>query len=359
LVNLTCQGNASSSLNALNLADTRSEDEFTGSAVLSWKPIEKLMVYASYSKGYKAGGFNLDRSALGLPQYSETDVRNVGGRSAPFGTANLQFDAEKVNAYEIGLKLNGRQFNLNIAAFRQDFSDFQLNTFNGSVFLVQNVAGCKSSLGLTDQDPSGTTGACPAGDITSGVRSQGVEIEATMYPTRDIAISAGYTYSRTKFAGDLAGRNTGTPLDPALFLLPGDNLSNAPEHVVTTSFAWTPELGNSGLSALFYVDQRTTGDYNTGSDLFPEKEQDGYTIVNGRIGIRGVDEKWAIEFWAQNLLNQDYQQVAFNSPFQGANSRAQITSPGFGAPSFSTANQLFSSFLAEPRTYGITGRFKF
>ncbi|RYD55893.1 MAG: TonB-dependent receptor [Sphingomonadales bacterium] len=359
LVNLTCQGNTSSSLNALNLSDERKEDQWTGSAVLSYKPIDRLMVYASYSKGYKSGGFNLDRSALGLPQYAENDPRNIGGRGATFGTKNLQFDAEKVNAYEIGAKFNGRRFNLNVAAFRQDFNDFQLNTFNGSVFLVQNVAGCKTDLGLTDQDPSATTGTCTAGNIKSGVRSQGVEIEATMYPSPDIAVSAGYTYAETKFAKDLVGRNTGSPLDPALFLLPGDNLSNAPEHVVTTSFAWTPDLGGSGLSGLFYVDQRTTSAYNTGSDLFPEKEQKGYTVVNGRVGIRGPAEKWAIEFWAQNLLNQQYQQVAFNSPFQGANTRAQVTAPGFGSPSFTTANQLFSSYLAEPRTYGITGRFKF
>ncbi|MES2444923.1 MAG: TonB-dependent receptor [Pseudomonadota bacterium] len=374
LVNLTCQGNASSSLNGLNLSDTRDEDEFTGTAVLSWKPGKDWMVYASYSKGYKAGGFNLDRSALGQPIFAENDPRQFGGRGAGFGTNNLQFDAEKVNAYELGFKFNGRRFNMNVAVFRQDFRDFQLNTFNGSVFLVQNVNGCSSDLGTTtangitmpaDRDPSVTSGACPAGDVKSGVRSEGVEIETSIYPTNDIAVTAGYTYVKTKFADHLVGRNTGSALDPALFLLPGDNLSNAPEHVVTTSFAWTPDIGNSGLSALFYIDQRTTADYNTGSDLFPEKEQDGYTVVNGRFGIRGPDQKWALEFWAQNLLNQDYQQVGFSSPFQGSNSVAQVTA--FGAQSgaaaqqvnFGTANQLFSSFLAEPRTYGVTARFKF
>ncbi len=359
VVNLTCQGNASSSLNALNLSDSRDEDEWTGTAVLSWKPDADWLVYGSYSKGYKAGGFNLDRSALGQPQYSETDPRQFGGRNAGFNTSNLQFDAEKVNAYEFGVKFNGRRFDLNVAVFRQDFRDFQLNTFNGSVFLVQNVNGCRTDLGLTDQDASASTGGCAAGDVGPGVRSQGVEIEAAFYPANNLAINAGYTYSRTKFATDLVGRNTGAPLDPALFLLPGDNLSNAPEHVVTTSVAWTPSLGNSGLSALFYVDQRTGSGYNTGSDLFPEKEQDDFTVVNARLGIRGPDEKWAIEVWAQNLLNQDYKQVGFSSPFQGSNSRAQITSPGFGSPSFATANQLFSSFLAEPRTYGLTGRFRF
>jgi outer membrane receptor protein involved in Fe transport len=122
---------------------------------------------------------------------------------------------------------------------------------------------------------------------------------------------------------------------------------------------WTPEIGNSGMSLLVYADARLTGDYNTGSDLFPEKEQDAYALVNARFGIRGPEQRWSIELWAQNLFNQDYQQVAFNTPFQGSNSRAHITSPGFGSPSFATANQLFSSFLAEPRTWGITGRFRF
>ncbi len=53
------------------------------------------------------------------------------------------------------------------------------------------------------------------------------------------------------------------------------------------------------------------------------------------------------------MFNVNYQQVAFNTPFQGAGSSAQVKA--FGG----TGNQLFSSFLAEPRTYGITGRVRF
>jgi outer membrane receptor protein involved in Fe transport len=80
--------------------------------------------------------------------------------------------------------------------------------------------------------------------------------------------------------------------------------------------------------------------------------------VNGRIGIRGPNQSWAVELWGQNLLNKDYYQVAFNSPFQGANSRAQVAQFG-AAQGFGTGNQLFSAFLAEPRTYGITVRGRF
>jgi iron complex outermembrane receptor protein len=357
IVNLTCQGNTSSSLNALNLSDSRSESEWTGTGVLSWKPVNPLLIYASYSHGYKAGGFNLDRSALGSPIFSPTDPRQSGGRGPGFNTANLQFDAEIVDAWEAGFKWTRRNFTVNVAAFRQTFSNFQLNTFNGSVFLVQNINGCSDSLGTLDSDASNATGACAPGSVTSGVISSGVELEVAIYPRRDLQFTAGFTYANTHYRSDLVGRDTGTALDSALFLLPGDNLSNAPKYVATASATWTPAIGNSGMSLLVYADTRLTGDYNTGSDLFPEKEQDSFALVNARLGVRGPGQRWSIELWAQNLLDIDYQQVGFNAPFQGSNSVAHVTN--FGSPSFTTANQLFASFLAEPRTFGITGRFRF
>jgi iron complex outermembrane recepter protein len=364
IVNLTCQGNSSSALNALNLVDSRNEDEWTGTGVLAFKPVPELLLYASYSRGYKAGGFNLDRSALGQPIFSPTDPRQFGGRNTGFNTANLQFDPETVNAWEAGFKWTRRNFILNVAAFHQAFSNFQLNTFNGSVFLVQNINGCNNLIGGagTDQDPVGginpaASGGCSPDDVRSGVTSTGIEVEFAMYPRRDLQFTAGLTIAETSYRNNLVGRDTGIPLDPALFLLPGDNLSNAPEYVATTSIAWTPDIPGTDLSALVYADARLTGDYNTGSDLFPEKEQDSYALVNARLGIRGPGQRWAIELWAQNLFDVDYQQVAFNAPFQGSNSRAHVQY--FGAPSFATANQLFASFLAEPRTFGITGRFRF
>lgn len=357
LVGLGCQGNSTAELNGVSIRDSRSEDEFTGTAILSWRPTDDLMVYASYSRGYKAGGFNLDRSALkgpvtlvnGVPT---TSFAALGGAQALVG--NLQFDPELVDAYELGAKYSTRQFSLSAALFRQDFSNFQLNTFNGTVFLVQTVNGCSVDNGTADQDLSATTGACAAGDVTYGVRSEGVELEAALNPDPDFRIAAGLTYTNTRYQDSLVGNRLGAPLDPALRMLPGDNLSNAPELVTTASVTWTPELGNSGLSGLFYVDARTTSDFNTGSDLFPQKEQDGFTIVNARIGLRGPDQAWAVELWAQNLFNINYAQVAFNSPFQ-----AGTTAAPFVDPQYPGGRQLFSMFLAEPRTYGVTLRGRF
>ena len=347
----SCLFNFSSGLNALNLQDKIKDSEVTGTAVLSWKPVDDLLTYASFSKGYKAGGYNLDQSALGSPLAAQVNGNVV----------NLRFDAEKVNAYELGFKYNGRRFNLNVAAFRQEFESFQLNTFNGLFFLVQNVNGCSALVGGSgaDSDASGATGTCAAGDVKAGVIAKGIEIEATAYPARNLAVAAGVTYSSTKYAKDLVGNIAGTlPLATELFLLPGSQLSNAPKYVVTASIGWTPDIGSNGLSGLVYFDTRLQSDTNTGSDLFPEKAQDAYALVNARIGLRGPEQRWAIELWAQNLLNKQYDQVAFNTPLQAAGSASRAHQKAFGsATSFSA--QTFSAFLGEPRTYGLTLRGKF
>jgi outer membrane receptor protein involved in Fe transport len=352
LIGLACQGNSTAELNGVSISDNRTEDEWTGTGVLSYKATDDLLLYASFARGYKAGGFNLDRSALKAPTLP------FGGQAgAQALVRNLQFDPELVDSYEIGAKYATGPFSISTAIFRSDFSNFQLNTFNGTVFLVQNVNGCGGDLTggpAADTDTSATTGACAPGDVGFGVRTQGVEVEAQLNPADNFNVAAGFTYAKTDYQDDLVGNSAGAPLDPALRKLPGDNLSNAPEYVVTGSMTWTPEIGSSGLTGLFYVDGRLTSDFNTGSDLFPQKEQDGFLLVNARLGIRGPDLKWSLEFWGQNIFDKDNAQVAFNSPFQ-----AGTTSAPFVDPQFPGGRQLFSQFLAEPRTYGATVRFNF
>jgi iron complex outermembrane recepter protein len=351
IIGLSCQGNSTAELNGVSIRDDRNEDQITGTAILSWKPVDDLLVYGSFARGYKAGGFNLDRSALKSPVPT---FASVGGAQAL--VANLQFDPELVDSYELGAKFSNGPFGLSVSAFRSDFSSFQLNTFNGTVFLVQNINGCNNLVGgsSADTDLSNTTGSCATGDITYGVRTQGVELEASLMPTRNFRMAAGLTYAKTTYRDDLIGTKNGAPLDLALRKLPGDNLSNAPELVATSSVTWTPDIGSNGMSGLVYIDGRMTSDYNTGSDLFPQKEQDGFAVFNARIGLRGADEAWGIELWGQNIFNQDYAQVAFNSPFQAGQSSAPFVDPQYPG-----GRQIFSQFLAEPRTYGITLRGKF
>ena len=364
LIGLSCQGNSTAELNGVTINDRRSESEWTGTGILSYHPSDDVLFYASYSRGYKAGGFNLDRSALKSPILPF--ALTPGGAQALVG--NLQFDPEINNAYEIGIKYTTGPVTLNLIGFRQDFRNFQLNTFNGTVFLVQTINGCENLIGGSAADNDQNTapgapnfnpgalasGACDAGDVTWGVRSQGIELEAQIRPSRDMFMNLGVTYADTRYNDDLIGNDEGLPLDPALRRLPGRHLSNAPQLVFTGAVTWTPRIGDTGLTGLFYVDGRLTDDYNTGSDLFPQKAEDAYAVINARVGVRGPGQRWAVELWAQNLFDTNYAQVAFNSPFQ-----AGATSAPFIDPEFPGGRQIFSAFLAEPRTYGITGRFRF
>ena len=314
----------------------RKEDEFTGTAVLSVKPVDEVLVYGSYSRGYKAGGFNLDTSALnGL---------------APSPT-NLQFAQEIVNAFELGAKLDLREFKLNAALFYQKFDDFQLNTFNGVNFEVANIEGCSDNLGGRDRDLVANNSPC-TGNRTAGLVSKGFELETFFYPVEDFTLSAGFTYTDTRYADQVTGLG-GLSLAPTLFQLPGQTLSNSSDYVVTSSAAWTPQI-NETLSALVYFDMRYTSALNTGSDLDFEKVQPGFVVANARLGVYGKDRIWGVELWAQNLFNEVYQQVAADAPLQGSGTFNAVAR-GLSA----SASQVFVTFPAEPRTFGVTLRTKF
>lgn len=322
----------------------KKEGEFTGTAVLTLKPIDKLLIYGSYSRGYKAGGFNLDRQALTA--------------SAP-NVSQLPFEAETVNAFELGAKFNGRQIDLNVAVFRQEFENFQLNQFNGLAFAVENFNGCKSEPGAPAAGQ--VFGACPTGDTGVGVTSTGVEVEAFLYPARNFQMSAGVTYAETKYKQRIVGA-AGRALSNDFFQLPGQQISNAPELVATASATWTPDIGDAGWSGLLYADTRLQSEYNTGSDLDPEKQQQSIALVNARIGVRGPEQRFSVEFWGQNIFNVNYTQIGFDAPLQpiGGPGGGRVVNRAAGSAfAVNRSSALFGRFLAEPRTYGVTVRTRF
>ena len=167
IIGLSCQGNSTAELDGVEIEDDRKENKFTGTGVLSYKPNDDLLLYASYSRGYKAGGFNLDRSALKSP------ILPFGGEAgAQALVGNLQFDPEINDAFELGAKYTTRGFTFNVSLFRQQFKNFQLNTFDGTVFIVQNINGCTGDLGGTDEDQSKFAGSDPTSSVRRGPTRQ-------------------------------------------------------------------------------------------------------------------------------------------------------------------------------------------
>ena len=359
LASLPCVINNSSGAGILASDPDRikGESQWSGTAVLSIKPFERLLTYASYSKGYKAGGFNLDTSALDTPNATTAAATAVrlpaNGRPE---AADLRFEPEKVDAFELGAKLNLRDFKLNAALFYQRFTNFQLNTFNGVNFEVTNIQACRDSLNGTDRDGIAGNSACVTNRLKPGVVSKGVELEAQLFPAPFLSFSLGGTYTDTAYANNLTG-TAGRALAPTLFQLPGQQLSNASKYTTTAAASYQPPIGTD-MSALVYVDMRYQSSINTGSDLDTEKFQQGFTVVNARLGLYGKGKRWGLELWSQNIFNEKYQQVAADGPLQGGGTINTAAAPAASGLAGSV-NQLFITFPAEPRTFGVTLRTKF
>jgi iron complex outermembrane receptor protein len=296
----------------------RSDKEWTGTLKASYRFSPEVFSYASFARGYKGGGFNLDRtqSSNGLPS----------GGSGVTPIFDTSFPAEFVDSYEIGLKntLFNRTVLFNVSGFYQKFTDFQLNTFLGTSFVVRSIPE---------------------------VTSKGVDADFIWFtPVRGLSIQSGLTYALTEYG------NQAIPNDPgnALALLPGSRMSLAPKYSASGSMTYETSVGGN-LKARFNLGAKYSSSYNTGSDLFPPKMQKAFTVVNGRVAIGADDDRWTVELWGMNLFNEKYYQVAFNGTLQGS-SGLSATQKTYNA---ALDTITYDAFLGAPRTYGITLRSKF
>ena len=298
------------------------DGELSGTVKASFRLNDMMMVYGSYARGYKSFGYNMDR---------------VQGTVPPTPAASLFFPSEVVDSYEAGVKLTllDRTMLLNATYFDQTFNDFQLNTFLGTAFVVESIPELKS---------------------------HGVDADFLWFtPIEGLSIGGGVTYTQTEY-GQFTAADLQNPANfPGLSLLPGATASFAPEWSATGSINFDREIGG-GLRAGFALAAKWQTEYNTGSDLLPYKMQDDYTVVNGRISIGAADERWMLDLWAQNLLDEEYVQVAYNAFLQGSGFQSTPTASGPYAGTFynpALDSQTIDAFLGAPRTYGFTLRLKY
>ena len=306
---------------------SRTENEWSGQANLAYQLTDFINVYATYSRGYKAGGFNLDR-AFGDARGSIVSGA-VGAQTVR--TPDTSFEGEFVDSYEIGVKSEwfGGDLVANLSLYQQTFENYQLNTFNGVSFVVTGVPK---------------------------VESEGVELDFVWAPPLDgLTFNGGFAYAWTEYVKDLGGLGR-----PGSFLARNPNLANLPGNQLTSAPLWTASGGATyerevGANMMFraYVDARYTSDYSTGSNLAPTKVTEGYTLINGRLALGHIDETWSVELWGRNLTDERYAQITFDSPLQG--SAPSLNSPSDSlAAANARANSTIDAFLGEPRTWGIT-----
>ena len=318
-----CLPFANSAFNNRTVTEDADDSELTGTIKASYRLNDSIMTYASYARGYKSFGFNLDR------------VHRTG-TITPVST--LYFPSEYVDSYELGVKMTllNRTLLLNATYFDQTFENFQLNTFNGVGFVVE-----------------------PIPELTS----RGVDADMVWFsPVEGLSFQGGVTYTDAEY-GQFTAADLVDPANfPAASLLPGSRPSFAPEWSASLSINFERNMGN-GLRAGFSLAGKYMTEYNTGSDLSPFKMQDAFTTLNGRIMLGTEDERWTVEFWGQNLTDEEYLQVGFNGPLQGTAFQSTVQGAGTSNPGtfYNQARdtQTYNAFLGQPRTYGATLRFKY
>ncbi|KAF1722159.1 Outer membrane receptor proteins, mostly Fe transport [Pseudoxanthomonas wuyuanensis] len=288
------------------------EKEWSGTLKAAYRWNEHVMTYASAARGYKGGGFNLDRvqSSNGLSS----------GSAGIVPVDDTSFPGEFVDSYELGAKTTWRDGNLllNATLFHQTYDDFQLNSFLGTSFVVRSIPE---------------------------VVSQGVDTEIIWQPMRGLMLQGGLMYADTKYGDEMPTSEFVAPGGP-LYKLPGSQISFAPEWSGTASVTYERDFGN--LLGRFNIGAKYMSEFNTGSDLDVEKTQDAFTVVNARIGLGAQDGRWMLELWGLNIFDKDYVQVGFDAPLQA------VGSPQPGDPL-----NTYNAFLGAPRTYGMTLRVRY
>ena len=274
-----CTPFADPSFNNLATRQKRDEKEWSGTVKAAYRFNPKVLTYVSYARGYKAGGFNLDRARFAI------------GQPNP----DTSFPGEFIDSYEAGVKstLFGRTVLANASAFYQKYKDFQLNTFTGISFVVSPIPK---------------------------VVSKGVDADFVWFtPMEGLSFQGGVTYAVTQYG-------TFTPGAGISPRLSGARISFAPLWSGSLSGTYERPIGG-GLELRTNVSARYTSSYNTGSDLNPAKLQKELPLVNARIGIGSEDQGWTVEAWAQNLFNEDYYQVAFDALYQTGQINAFLGAP--------------------------------
>lgn len=329
---------------------TASFEEFTPRASVSFHPAEDQTIYASYSAGFKGGGFD--------PRGVSTACRGpTGGVCTPDQLFDfMSFDPETVDSYELGYRasLFDNRLNVALAAFHADYEDVQVP---GSIGAVVN--GQQTFIGVT-------TNAGKA-------RFQGLEFEGNALVGRDLAAAS----DRLNFSWSLGWLNADYKefLSPVLNPLTGvttqmdvadlREIQNTPEWTASGTINYNVPAGPGNLNF------NTTLSYRSSSQQFelrtPLLDQGSFALWDASLVWRSDDDRWSVGLHGRNLTNKRYITAGYN--FLRQNAGPAYTSPNGSAvgtgdfilangnPGLSStlgAQGVLTGFYGNPRTVYLT-----
>ena len=261
--------------NTHTVLEERTENQFTPNATLRWRPDDDTMLYASYSTGFKGGGF---------------DALNTQNQAS---IATLQFEDEQVTALEAGGKFGFAplRMQLNLAVFRSEFEDLQVTsiTFNP----------------VTGNNEFRTANAASA--IT-----QGVEADIQWRPMPRLSFSAAAAYLDAAFDNypdapcfekQTVAQGCVTVRGNLAQNLNGKELTFSPDWKFSVDGRYFHPLP-SGMELSFMVRGSYTDQFLLQLDQDPDHFQDSYFKVDATIGLSSGDGRWKAELIGRNLTNK-------------------------------------------------------
>jgi iron complex outermembrane receptor protein len=290
--------------------------EFTPRASITFEPNDENTVYATYSKGFKGGGFDPRGLSTAAPDLNGNRVREPDEIFDYF-----LFDPEKVDSYELGYKasLFDRRLRLAVAGFYADYKDVQVP---GSVGAVIN--GVPTFVGVTTN----------AGKASF----KGFETEFVATLFRDLEAGSRLNFAGTlgyldaqydEFITNVAGRG---PVDVAEFR----RIQNTPKWTLSGTLDYAMRLAGGDLSASTTVSYRSkTFQFETPS---PFLDQPGYALWDANLVWNSADDRLSVGLHAKNILDKQY----ITSGYQFL-----LTDPVTGVPLRNAAGQVRPSLGVE------------
>jgi iron complex outermembrane receptor protein len=278
-------GGAGVQLGALtsNFTGEETFKEFTPRASVSFQPNDDHTIYASWSKGFKGGGFDPRGLSTAAPDLDGDGVREPAEIFDYF-----LFEPEKVTSYELGYKasLFDRRLRLALAGFYADYKDVQVP---GSVGAVIN--GVPTFVGVTTNAGKATFKGIEAEVFANIIRADNgsrLNFNGTL----------GYLDAQyDEFITNIPGQG---PVDVAEFR----RIQNTPKWTLSGTLNYSTPLAGGTF------DIGTTLSWRSKTNQFevpsPFLDQPGYALWDGNLTWTSSNDRYTIGLHAKNILDKQY-----------------------------------------------------
>ncbi|MEP7005770.1 MAG: TonB-dependent receptor, partial [Sphingomonas bacterium] len=273
----TFRDNIASSFYSGNSEDTAGTYRLSG----RYEFTPDLMVFATYSTGYKGQtydlttGFNQNRANAGPIKPERSRDWELGAR--------MQFLDRRVTA--------------NLTLFNTDYKNLQAQT-------IETIGGT-TNFRLTN---------------VGGLKTRGVELDTSARIGSDFNLNASVAYLDAKYTSfdkaqcyplQQAPATCLPPTSPTYQNLTGQRAVQAPEWKFSIGADYSPSLGGDLRGVVQANWQYQSGVYYVAED--PQTFQKAYSIVNAGLGVRDKDHKWEVVAFVNNLFDKQYYPSLVNS----------------------------------------------